>query len=107
MSETEIVKEETSLVVLPDQAETPSNIPEDIVVVASNPQQMQAAQSSLIEHFTAKKTGLATQLKEAKENLTIAKDRKWKIGPWQGQVKKTEKEVSFTPKSSPCWKLDT
>lgn len=90
--------EETTLATLPEEPEVPLKGPADIVVVASNPQQMQAAQSELVKHFDAKLEALKADLVEAESNLAIAKARKWKTGPWSGQLKKISDNVNFYTK---------
>lgn len=78
--------------------EPPPPPEKDIVVVASNPQQMQKAQSDLVGHFDNKLKALNTELEEAKENLRIAKERKWKRGPFEHQVDKIENNIKFYAK---------
>lgn len=78
--------------------EDPPPPDKSIVVVASNPQQMQKAQQDLIDHFEAKLKVLGTELAEAQENLRIAKERKWKRGPFERQVDKVQDSIKFYEK---------
>lgn len=70
----------------------------DVVVVASNPQQMQVAQQNLIDNFSAKLGTLRAELKDAEENVRIAKERKWKRGPFETQVNKIADRIIFYEK---------
>jgi hypothetical protein len=70
----------------------------DIVVVASNPQQMQSAQANLVKHFGDKLKCLNDELVEAQDNVKIAKARKWKTGPFQTQADKIQKNIDFYTK---------
>lgn len=79
------------------QDESPAP-PKDIVVVASNPQQMQTAQQNLIQHFTSKLDGLKSELKDAEENLASAKKNKWKRGPFERVVSKVQNNIEFYEK---------
>jgi hypothetical protein len=76
----------------------PSPVEKDIVVIASNPEQMQTAQSNLVKHFATKIGALKIELKEANENLRIAKERKWKKGPFESQVEKVSQSIKFYEK---------
>lgn len=102
MAEENEVRESTELVVIPkpelEVKEEPPAPAKDIVVIASNPQQMQVAQQNLIKHFATKLSGLEAELSEAKENLSIAKTRKWKQGPFESAVTKLKKNIEFYEK---------
>ena len=79
-------------------ADPPSVEPTEIVVVASNPEQMQIAQASLISHFKGKLEQLGADLTEAQTNLNLAKSSKWKTKPFARIVTNLENEAAFYAK---------
>jgi len=72
-------------------------IPEskDLVVVASNPQQMQVAQRNLVQWTQSKQKVLEDKRKEAQENLDIATKNKWRTATLRKIVRDYTKEIEF------------
>lgn len=84
----------TELVVESD----PLPMAKDVVVIASNPQQMQSAQTKLIQHFVEKMSTTEIELIEAKENVANAKKNKWKAGPFVKHVTRLVQKFNFYDK---------
>jgi hypothetical protein len=82
-------------VVVDDPPVTPTK---DIIVVASNPQQMQTAQKSLVEHFKNRVTQSKAELATAIENTEQARKSKWRVAPFEAMINKAEKNVQFYEK---------
>ncbi len=70
----------------------------ETTVVASNPQQMQAAQATLIGHFKKKVAKLEEEAKGAEENVKTARARKWKVSPFEAILTKTVQDLQFYQK---------
>lgn len=70
----------------------------DIVVVASNPQQMQTAQANLVEHFTGRLKSYQQDLQEAETNLETAKSRRWKTEPFKRQIARVNQHIEYYAK---------
>lgn len=70
----------------------------DIVVVASNPKQMQVAQTNLIEWVETKYKHLSERKKEANENLQIATKNKWSTKTLKKIVGDLNKDMEYYEK---------
>lgn len=80
--------------------EEPNPAPQEknIVVVASNPKQMQVAQANLISWAEGKATQVRERLKEVQENLTIAVKNKWRTATLKRVASDLTKEIEFHDK---------
>lgn len=65
---------------------------------ARNQTEMSKAQEALVAWAEAKVRLLKKELKEVNENLQIATKRKWKKEPWERQVTKAAKKLTFYEK---------
>jgi hypothetical protein len=70
----------------------------DLVVIASNPGEMQDAQKSLISWAVAKVAELVTERDDYSTNLTVAKKNKWNTKTIERALQRTEKRVLFYSK---------
>ncbi|HEY5551715.1 MAG TPA: hypothetical protein VIK52_07495, partial [Opitutaceae bacterium] len=65
----------------------PFPMPEpDMVVLARNPQEVEAAQKQLVAWVEARIAQCRHALAESEENVAHAKKRKWKITGWQSRA---------------------
>jgi hypothetical protein len=72
--------------------------PGEMIVVASNPKQMQEAQAKLITHFKQKTAKLKVEWDEAEKNVELARTRKWKVAPFERLLTKAKRDVEFYEK---------
>ena len=70
----------------------------DITLIARSPAEMEAAQKGLKEWVGEKLMSVAAEMRDAMQNLQIAKDHKWKTVGWQNQVAKLRRQVAFYQK---------
>ncbi len=70
----------------------------DLVVVASNPTQMQAAQLALIGWSEGKGNEIKSRLKEVEQNLAVAIKNKWRTETLKKVVRDLKKEIDFYEK---------
>ena len=70
----------------------------DLVVVATNPGEMQEAQSALIDWASRKLASLATELGDYKTGLEKARKNRWNAGVLTRAVQRVEKEINFYEK---------
>lgn len=73
----------------------PPCAPEDIVVIANTASEMEAAQCGLIDWVQAKVALCETELREATQNVSIAKARKWKVRPFQKIATEAAHKVNY------------
>lgn len=76
----------------------PAEPVKDIVVVASNPTQMQAAQLALVGWSEGKGNEIRARLKEVEENLAVAIKNKWRTETLKKVVRDLKKEIEFYEK---------
>jgi len=69
--------------------------PMDFTVIANSPKEMEAAQRSLILWAARKIQAIKTELEEAKQQLLIAKEKKWGTSGWSTQVLRQERRAEF------------
>jgi len=69
--------------------------PMDFTVIAKSPAEMKAAQRSLILWAARKIQFQKQEIAEAKEQLRIAKERKWETAAWRKEVTKRENQASY------------
>jgi hypothetical protein len=72
--------------------------PVDMVVLAKDPHEMELAQAKLIGWARGRTDVLRHELAEAEENLAIAKKGKYRMGPWQRQVRVAKKRLTYYEK---------
>jgi len=70
-----------------------------MVVLAKDPQQMQASQQQLIAWFQERLASTQHELAEAEANLEQAKQRKWATTGWKRQVNLARGRVVFNEKA--------
>lgn len=84
------------------KAESPgvavSNKAERIIVVAKNAEEMGEAQKKLIAWADAKTKEVAIEVEEAKKNLEVFKEKKWRTEPLKRVVQKAEKMHTYYTK---------
>lgn len=69
--------------------------PMDFTVIATSPKDMEAGQRSLILWAARKIQSLKTEIADATEQLTIAKEKKWNTEAWRKEVAKHERKAEF------------
>lgn len=67
----------------------------DFTVIATNPQEMAAAQKRMVEWATSKIGAVQAELSEARDQLAIAIKRKWSQTAWKRLVKVGEQKIDF------------
>ena len=77
-------------------AEPPKD--DSLVVIASTPAQMANAQLQLKTWFEQKIAACTIELREAEENLALAKTRKWQTKAWANRVVKVKQSVEYYAK---------
>ncbi len=97
--------ESGSIVVAQDSAIIPIvQQPNDIVVLASKPGQLEVANASLIQWFAQKIVACKAELQDAEDNFALAKKRKWSTGGWQRRVTLSRQAVSYYEKAEAALK---
>lgn len=71
---------------------------DDVLLVASNPEEMQVAQAGLVSWFENKVTALKNDLSDAESNIEIARKGKFKMGPFQSVASKVRRELTYYEK---------
>lgn len=70
----------------------------ELMLIARSPAEMEHAQQGLTEWVGGKLAEVAADMRDAIQNLALAKERKWKVTGWQNQVAKMRKTVMFYQK---------
>jgi len=70
----------------------------DMVVMARNPQELQAAQKKLIAWANSKIKETQEILADSEENLETAKKNKWRTNTWRRRIKRDREQVAYYEK---------
>lgn len=71
---------------------------QNVTLIAGTPGELEQAQNGLINWTIAKIESVCHELQEAEQNLELAKKNKWRSKPWQTQVNKHKRRITYYEK---------
>lgn len=88
----------TNQALVPTVAARADDESDDVFVFARNATEMAAAQTRLVQWSASRVATIDAELVDARENLRVAQESKWRAGPFQSLVKRLEKRREFYDK---------
>src|SRR3990167_1438431 len=70
----------------------------ELMLIAKSPSEMEEAQKNLLNWVSEKIIVMSADLRDAKQNLALAKENKWRTVGWYARVVKAHDQVGFYEK---------